>query len=140
MEPQDGLAGLSQLRARLDGLREYAELVAAQEAAVAVGDLDLAESLAADRELLQERLDMEAALHPAVAIDPEDEPEFRAVADETTRVLHKAAELHARLVNRLEGIRGDTREGIDGMERRTPAVNRYLGSRGRNRKGVNIRF
>lgn len=140
MEPQDGLCGVSQLRSRLEGLRAYAELVAEQHQAVEAGELDRAEDIAAQRELLQERLDLEADLHPGVTINPVDAEEVEALNQEASRVMIRAAELHTRLVGRLEGLREDTHEDLGGLDRGGPAVTRYLGSKAPTRKGVNIRF
>ena len=57
MQPRDGRAGLSQMRARLEAFREYAEIVVAQDAAVAAGEMEEAARLAVLREELQQRLD-----------------------------------------------------------------------------------
>lgn len=168
MTSRDGRAGLALLEARLEGYRRYAELVRAQEAAAAAGDLDEVERLGRLRDELQERFDVgdlagatdaaeEAADEVPDAPVPSGPPRLEVldggvtererlarrmeeVRSETRRVLFETAEAHERFVGRLAGLRDETGDEARGMERRRTGIDSYVGRKADGRRGVNIRF
>jgi len=116
------------LRSRVDAYRRYAELLAAQLAALEGGDLDAFDALAELRDRLAAEIDAGPALPPewqhdlATASDPEVD---RLVA-EAQHALAQCAEADRNVRQRLQGLRAETLAAIRSIDGRQPAVRQYL--------------